>query len=80
MQYRQSWAPGADWQNFENHTDVVDPRKHEAKLEREAATAEAERVARFERHFRAASKRPPKFLSTEETMSRRVGFIVMNYG
>lgn len=80
MQYRQSWAPGADWQNFENHTDVVDPQRHEAKLEREAAAAEVERVTRFERRFQAAAQRPPKFISTDEAISRRVGFIIMNYG
>jgi hypothetical protein len=73
MQYRQSFAPGANWQNSENHTDVIDPQR--VKAAREACYQQ-----RFQEAFQEAAKRAPKHLSTDEAMSRNVGFIVMDYG
>jgi len=73
MQYRQSWAEGADWQNFDNHRDVVDPQRREAAFK-------ARRQERFQQAFKEASKRPPKLISTDDAIQRNVGFIVMDYG
>jgi hypothetical protein len=80
MQYRQALATGADWRNFENHTDVVDPQRREAALRHIAAEAEKQRREDFERYYQRAAKRPPKFISTDEAIGQRTGFIVMNYG
>lgn len=77
--YRQSWAQGADWRNFGNHTDVVDPQRHEAMRAAQAAEEETDRRERFAIRYALAATRPPKFLSTDEAMSRNKGFIVMNY-
>jgi hypothetical protein len=73
MQYRQSWAKGADWQNFENHVDVIDPQRVDA-------AREARYHQRFQEAFQEAAQRAPKHLSTDEAMRRNVGFIVMDYG
>jgi hypothetical protein len=80
MQYRQSFAQGANWQNFENHTDVVDPQHHDAKLARDAAAGEERLREHYKRQHLEAAKRPPNFISTDEASRRNVGFIVMNCG
>ena len=79
MQYRQSWAQGADWKNFENHTDVVDPQRHETAIALKAAADEQQRGTCFEARYQRAAQRPPKYISSEETLRRDTGFIVMDY-
>jgi hypothetical protein len=73
MQYRQSFAPGADWQNFENHREVVDPQ-------RATAASQARYQERFQQAFEEAAKRAPKYISDDEAIRSNVGFIVMDYG
>lgn len=53
------------WTNLsDNGRDIVDPQRHEAVLERD----------RREAHH------PLKYMSPQDAINRRVGFVVMDYG
>jgi hypothetical protein len=85
-QYRQAdigdQPPNPDgryiWENLlsDNGRDIVDPQRYEAARERRAAKAESILNAKPKRPVSAM----PKFISTQDAINRRVGFIVMDYG